>query len=139
VCQVRNSWLANPFHSAQPFLDKAQWEQMQRSGQTNISSWIDGQMTGTSVTVVLIGPETLGRKWVQYEIDKSLALGKGLLGVTLENIRQSNQSLDTWNRYTAYGPFQQPQQTHNIYSWIQDNGRANMAAWIETAARNAGR
>jgi hypothetical protein len=137
VSQVRNSWLLNPFHEAQPFYDKAHWEQVKRSGPANIRSWIDNQLKGTSVTVVLIGPDTLSRPWVKYEIDETLRLGKGLLGVTLENMKQSNQSIDAWNRYTTYGPLNGASGTHKVYSWITENGRQNLPHWIEDAAAKA--
>jgi hypothetical protein len=39
------------------------------------------------VTVVLIGAETSGRKYVTYEIEKSIACGNGLLGIYINNIK----------------------------------------------------
>jgi hypothetical protein len=137
VSQVRNSWLANPFHESQPFFDKAHWEQIKRAGSAAIKSWIDRQMSGTSVTVVLIGPDTLSRPWVQYEVDQSLRLRKGILGVTLEGMVQSNRLPDNWDRYSTYGPFVGNSSAAPVYSWISNNGRQNMAAWIEAAARSA--
>lgn len=139
VAPVRNSWVANPFHESQPFLDKAQWETVKRNGDAAIKRWINTQLAGTSVTVVLIGPETLGRRWVQYEVAQSLAGGKGLLGITLEGIKQSSGRQDDWREYYAYGPFKMPNNTIPIYSWIWDDGRKNMSRWIEDAARRAGR
>ena len=139
VGQIRNSWIANRQHGSQTFLDKAQWEQVKRSGDRAIQSWIDRQMDGTSVTVVLIGPQTLGRKWVQYEIDRSLRNGKGLLGITMEGMTQSNGMADNWTRYESYGPFAGPLRSAPIYSWKSDNGRGNLGAWVETAARKVGR
>ena len=139
VSQVRNSWLLSPQHQAQPFYDKAEWEQIKRQGVNSIKAWIDNQLRGTSVTVVLIGPQTLSRPWVRYEIDESLRLGKGLLGVTLENMRQANQSVDAWNRYNTYGPLNGRQGSHPVYSWTVNNGRQNLATWVERAAQLAGR
>lgn len=96
-------------------------------------------MAGTSVTVVLIGPETLGRRWVKYEVDSSSRNGKGLIGVTLEGIIQSNRVPDNWSRYTTYGPFSGALRSAPIYSWIGDNGRSNLGSWVEAAARKVGR
>lgn len=139
VGQIRNSWVANPAHGAQLFMDKAQWESVKRQGDQAIRSWIDRQMDGASVTVVLIGPETLGRKWVRYEVDRSLRNGKGLIGVTMEGIVQSNRIADHWDRYTTYGPFSGPLRTAPIYSWVRDSGRVNLGRWVEDAARKVGR
>jgi hypothetical protein len=137
VSQVRNSWLANQYHDSQPFYDKAQWEQVKRSGDASIRRWIDSQIDGTSVTVVLIGPQTLSRRWVKYEVDETLRLGKGLVGVTLENMKQSNQTIDRWSQYVPYGPLNGIAGSHPVYSWVGDNGRQNLAAWVEQAARSA--
>ena len=135
VSQVRNSWLANPHHASQPFYDKAAWEQIKRRGYSALKQWIDSQMTGTSVTVVLIGPETLTRPWVRYEIDESIRRGKGLLGVTLENMTQSNQTQDRWTQYQSYSAFS----GYPVYSWINHDGRKNLSTWIESAALKAAR
>ena len=139
VCQVRNSWLANPHHKSQPFYDHAAWEQIKRQGNSAIKRWIDNELSGSSVTVILAGPQTMGRQWVQYEIDESLRLGKGLMAVTLEGMRQRDGNPDSWDRYTTYGPFRSERLTHPVYSWIQGDGRQNLANWIETAAQVAGR
>lgn len=139
VGQIRNSWVARPSHEAQPFLDKAKWEQIKKRGDQAIRTWINAQLTGTSVTVVLIGPQTLNRRWVRYEIDRTLQQGKGLIGITMEGMRQANGSLDNWTRYDAYGPFRMPNNSAPIYSWLHDNGRASISNWIESAARKVGR
>lgn len=139
VSQIRNSWLANQYHDSQPFYDKAQWEQIKRSGPAAIRNWIDKQLQGTSVTVVLIGPQTLQRPWVKYEIDQSLKLGKGLIGITMEDMKQSDQTLDNWTRYVTYGPFGGQGTQKPIYSWTVHGGRQNLATWVEAAARAVGR
>lgn len=139
VGQIRNSWLGNPDHQAQPILDKAAWEQVERRGDAAIQNWIDQQMNGTSVTAVLIGPQTLSRRWVKYEVDQSLKAGKGILGITMENMIQADRTSDVWTQYQTYGPFTGPARTAPVYSWINDNGRQNLSTWVETAARKAGR
>jgi len=37
--------------------------------------------------VVLIGAETAGRKWINYEINKAWALGKGICGIHIHKLR----------------------------------------------------
>lgn len=71
---VRNSWVTQGKEAA-GFIDKAEFEQIKRQGDVAIHNWIDKQLEGTSVTVVLIGRETLNRPFVQYEICKSLQRG----------------------------------------------------------------
>ena len=64
---VRNSWVTQGKEAA-GFIDKAEFEQIKRQGDTAVHNWIDKQLEGTSVTVVLIGSETLKRPFVQYDI-----------------------------------------------------------------------
>jgi len=48
------------------------WESIKKGGDAAIQKWIDDQMDGKSVAIVLIGANTAGRKWIKYEIKKSL-------------------------------------------------------------------
>ena len=57
---VRNSWVIQGKEAA-GFIDKAEFEQIKRQGESAIHRWIDRQLEGTSVTVVLIGSETFNR------------------------------------------------------------------------------
>ena len=49
-----------------------------------ISSKIKEQLSGTSVTVVLIGKETAKSDWVSKEVQWSLEKGNGVVGICLE-------------------------------------------------------
>jgi len=75
---VRNSWVTQGKEAA-GFIDAADFEAIKRRGYDAIQNWIDNQLKGTSVTVVLVGEETCGSRWVKYEIEKSGELGHGLL------------------------------------------------------------
>src|SRR5260221_14754767 len=66
---VRNSWVTQGKEAA-GFIDAADFEALKRRGDEAIQNWIDSQLKGTSVTVVLIGEETCGSRWVKYEIEK---------------------------------------------------------------------
>lgn len=50
-----------------------------KGSDENIKRWINEQLKGASVTVVLIGYKTSESKWVQYEIMESISDRKGLL------------------------------------------------------------
>jgi hypothetical protein len=146
VSQVRNSWVTRPDHEASPFLDKAQWQAIERQGKRAIQDWIDRQMRGTSVAVVLIGQETSGREWVQYEIKKSHEDGKGMLGIYIHNLKDRNGRTDLKGANPS-GSFYMEQtgiktylsSLYKTYDWVNDGGYKNMSDWIEGAARAAGR
>jgi len=65
VSQIRNSRVTKDWE-ANTFLDAASWESVRRKGEPAVKSWIDRQLDGTGVTVVLIGTQTADRRYVQY-------------------------------------------------------------------------
>lgn len=126
VSQVRNCNAVSGYEQ-NPFYDKARWEQVKRQGDAAIKRWIDDQLKGTSVTVVLIGRDTSTRRWVGYEIERSIALGKGLLGINISKIKnQLGKTDDTGINPLPHG--------YAYYGWNRNDGRANLSRWIETAA-----
>jgi hypothetical protein len=141
VGQVRNSWLGNPSFEGQPYLDKAKWETIERQGDRAIKNWIDTQMKGTSVTVVLIGAQTLQRRWVKYEIDETLKRGGGLLGVTLTGMTNIDRNIELKSCALTGTPFETKMfgNSYPVYNWVTQNGRQNLGTWIQQAATRAGR
>lgn len=132
VSQVRNSAVIANFEKT-PFYDKAKWEQIKRQGDQAIKNWIDAQLIGTSVTVVLIGIETASRRWVKYEIEKSIAEGKGLIGVHITGLK-NHEGKDEGSLGDNPLPPGYP-----VYKWNHDKGAEKLANWVEKAALAAGR
>ncbi len=83
---VRNSWVCQGKEAA-GFIDAADFEKLKRQGDAAIKNWIDKQLEGTSVTVVLVGEKTCSSRWVKYEIEKSKEIGNGLLGIDISKIK----------------------------------------------------
>jgi len=127
---VRNSWVTQG-KEASGFIDAADFEEVKRKGDTAIKNWIDSQLKGTSVTVVLVGAKTCDSRWVKYEIEKSIEIGNGLLGIDVSKIKdlQSNTSDRCGKIPKGY----------DFYLWNNDDGYKNMGDWIEKAAKDAGR
>src|SRR5713226_653420 len=80
VNQIRNSHVVEGCAAA-GFQDASLWEDAKRKGDQAVCALIDRGLEGTSVTTVLIGSETASRRYVDYEIRKSIECGNGLLGV----------------------------------------------------------
>lgn len=141
IMQVRNSWVVRPEGEATPFYDAAEFEEAKRRAG-GIEQWIEEQLRGTSVTVVLFGAETYERDWVKHEIKRSYELKKGILAIDIHDIKdpqrgadvQGRNPLDHWKVGSI--PFTQMYKTYN---WVHDNGYANMPTWIEDAAKAVGR
>lgn len=94
MAQVRNCNVVTKSYQKNEFLDKAQWETIKRGGNAAIKRWINAQLNGTSVTVVLIGAETYKRPYVNYEIEQSLIRGNGLLGIYIHNVKNQFGLID---------------------------------------------
>jgi hypothetical protein len=86
---VRHSWVTQ---DAAGFIDKADFEKIKRQGDQAIRNWIDSQLEGTTVTVVLVGEKTCSSRWVKYEIDKSIERGNGLIGIDISKIEDFNKA-----------------------------------------------
>ena len=90
---VRNSGVIDGV-SAAGFHDASLWEETKRKGEGAVKQLINNGLNGTSVTVVLIGAETSNRRFVTYEIEKSIACGNGLLGIYINNIKDKDGRTD---------------------------------------------
>lgn len=88
--QVRNMGKVD---SSSTFSDN-DWEEVKEKTDAKIKEWIDAQLEKRSCLVVLIGASTSGRKWIKYEIEKAYELKKGIVGIHIHNLKDSdgNQS-----------------------------------------------
>ena len=127
---VRKSWVTQG-KTAAGFIDAADFEEVKKKGDAAIKKWIDGQLEGTSVTVVLVGAKTCSSRWVKYEIEESEKKGNGLLGIDVSKIKdlQGNTTERCGKIPTGY----------SFYLWFKNAGYNNMGDWIEKAAKDAGR
>lgn len=101
----------------------------QRKKVTEVKKLIDKGLIGTSVTVVLIGAETSTRKFVNYEIEQSIARGNGLLGIKVSGIKDKDGKTDVQGavpaRLTNAGA--------PSYTWDRDK----FGDWVEAAYTKA--
>ena len=151
--QVRDSWRSSG--EANMFLDPDSWEAIERQGPDAIEGWIARQMDDTSVTVVLIGEHTANRRYVKFEIEKSLNEGKGLFGIYIDGIRDSKGQTSArggnpLDGFTAgiperiFGPLRgwliarRMDSVFRTYDWVRDGGEGHLAEWVEEAARTVG-
>ena len=144
--QIRNSWVTKPDREAAGFWDAAKWEEVKRGGDAAIKKWINEQLKGTSVTVVLIGSETAQRKYVGYEIEQSYKKENGMLGIYIHKLKDQYKRTDK----KGVNPFSLWYITRNnkkvyftdlypTYDWVDDKGYDNLGRWIERVAQKAGK
>jgi len=138
VSQVRNSWLTKPDREAAGFWDAATREQIRSRGDSAIKKWVGRNLKGTSVTAVLIGAETSSRKWVKYEIEKSLEKGNDIIGVRIHNLKNQNGETD-WAGDLDFGLVDGENtfsELFPVYDWVDDDGYENFGYWIEKGEPN---
>jgi hypothetical protein len=121
------------------------WEAVTSGGDDAIKKWIDGQMSGKSCTIVLIGANTAGRKWINYEIVKAWDDQKGVLGIYIHNLKDNdkNQTTKGGNPFdhitlgtngaklsTVVKAYDPPySDSTQVYAYI----KRNLSDWIEAA------
>ena len=79
--------------------------------------------------MVLIGAQTSQRKFVDYEIERSIARGNGLLGIYISGIKDSNGNTDT----QGSAPARLIQAGAQCYTW----DRSKFGDWVEAAYKKA--
>ncbi len=124
-------------------VSNSDWEEITLWGEKAIKDWIDRQLYGKSVAIVLIGAKTAERKWIKYEIKKAWNDKKGVLGIYIHNLedkngRQSSKGSNPFEIFTLYGismseiikAYDPPYTvSSDVYNCIKEN----LADWIEEA------
>lgn len=121
------------------------WEEIKKGGDAAIEEWIDGQLNGKSCNVVLIGENTAGRKWINYEIKSAWNNKKGLVGVYIHRLKDldGNQASKGRNPFEDFtiGEKKTPMssvvkahippysESKDVYNYVSEN----LADWIEEA------
>ena len=85
------------------FFDASIWESSKRQGDIALKKLINGGLNNTTMTVVLVGSQTYARRWVHYEIMKSIERGNRVIAIHINGIR------DKYGNVKAQGqnPFHQ--------------------------------
>lgn len=119
-------------HAAAGFKDASLWEEAKKKGDNIIERMIDNALVGTSVTVVLIGAKTAGRKFINYEIRKSLDRGNGIVGFQIHHLKNHSGETDA----AGADPKGIEENGFKIYKYVDVEKMANR---IEEAAKLAGK
>ncbi len=131
VNQIRN--MGNVIGAAAAgFQDASLWEEAKKKGVKEIKEMIDKGLENTSVTVVFVTYGTANRKYINYEIDKSLERGNGLVAVQIHDLKDQNG--DTGSPGAI--PDQIESKGFKAYKYTN---KESLARWIEDAAKLAGK
>jgi hypothetical protein len=134
--QVRNSWVTKPDRESAGFHDAAEFEAVRKQGDEAVRRWIARNLEGTSVTVILVGEHTCYRWAVQYELQKSIERGNGIILVKIHNLADQN------GKTCPEGPLDFggiDVSDYPVYDWVNDDGYSKIGDWVEASALAAGR
>ena len=121
------------------------WEEITKGGDKAIQKWIDGQLSGKSCSIVLVGAGTAGRKWIDYEVKNSWNGRKGLLGIYIHNLKNSagKQSTKGKNPFASFTVSKDKKRLSNIVKAydppyttskkVYDHIASNLEDWVEEA------
>lgn len=141
VAQVRNMGM---IEGNRPCSDH-DWEGITKGGDNRIKQWIADQMYGKSCVIVLIGANTAGRKWINHEIIKGWDDGKGVVGIYIHNLLNSNQtqSIKGANPFASIGYGNTGKMLSSIVKaydppfstsrYVYDHIKESIEAWVEEA------
>lgn len=88
---VRNSWVVKPSDQIDDgFFDSSVFEASKKESEQSLKNFLRDGLKNTSVTCVLAGTDTWSRRWVRYEIARSVVKGNGLLTVHIHGVKNSN-------------------------------------------------
>jgi len=127
VNQVRQSWRHNHENTRETegFFDGSIWESSKRTGPESLKALIREGIKNTSVTCVLAGAETYERRWVRYEIARSVVKKNGLLTVRIHLMgdRQGYASAEGPNPLDYMGVYRAGDRIllaeHDGSKWVQ--------------------
>ncbi|MCK9574097.1 MAG: TIR domain-containing protein [Candidatus Omnitrophica bacterium] len=121
------------------------WEEITKGGDDAIQKWINDQLDGKSCSIILIGENTAGRKWIKYEIEKTWNDGKGVLGIHIHNLKdttgnQSNRGRNPFEDFTMKRNSQKLSSIVKVYNPpyststdVYDYIKENLENWVEEA------
>lgn len=152
---VRNSWRFQLNRESSGYFDASLWEKAKRESDLALKRLINGGLENTTVTVFLLGSETADRRWVNYELVRSVERGNGLLAIRIHQIKKPTwignvqvplmaaPGANILDRYQIRGftalPGTPLSRHFSIHDWTTGNGYANLGTWVEDAASRAAR
>lgn len=126
VNQIRNAGVVDA-SAAAGWSDASLWEEAKKKGDAAIKRLIDKGLKGTTVTAVLIGSRTASRRYVNYEIEQSLAQGNAVFGIRIHNLADQDGKTD--------GQGGIPEALSRANAPVFDWDREQFGEWVQQAYR----
>jgi hypothetical protein len=139
--QVKNSWLTHADREASGFFNASLEESAKTTDEDKIKRMIDDALVGTTCTTVLIGEKTAERRYVKYEIRRTVETGRALLGIRIHKLKDQSGASGIWgpNPFAGWtwtdsnGAKRNLDASVAVYDWVDDDGYSRLGGWIEKA------
>ena len=89
-------------HTGAGYFDASIWENAKRTSDLALKRLINGELQNTSVTCVLVGTDTFQRRWVDYEIMRSLSKSNKIIAIHINSIKGKDGKTKTKGNNPLY-------------------------------------
>ena len=97
-----------------------------------IKRWVDDQLEKTQITIILISRKTLERRFVSYELRKSVKKGKTIIPIIIDDKNNKFNSKDLSEIKKRLFTIGINEKT-TIRKWYSENGSENIVSWLYKA------
>lgn len=119
---VRNHKLTKDDNAG--YFDASIWEEAKKTSDLALKRLINSEIQNTSITCVLVGTHTFERRWVDYEIFKSLQKGNKILAIHINGIKDKSGQVKATGNNPLY---------YLGYSFINNGTKVKLHNYIQSS------
>jgi hypothetical protein len=112
-----------------PFISDEQIAEMMDKGLPSIHQWIEEEISKADAVIVLIGSQSYGRYFIEYEIREAVLQKKPVYGIFFNQIPDRAGIKDEKGKSPLGSEY-----LH--YDWTEDKGTENIHRWTSEAIKN---
>lgn len=131
---LRERW-DGPDRTSSGFCDDSTWASVQMRGVEGVVDWVQSEMVGSDVVVVLIGAETTFCGHVKTAIERGVEAGLGVVGIRVHQI----PGADGMRGMPGPDPLFALHAEVTTHDWMPGFSDRFLTDWVYMAAQRAGR
>ncbi len=114
------------------FDDASRWQEARNAGEEAVRGLIDGALSRTSATIVLIGEKTAELDYIAYAIEQSISRQNGIVGFFVHDMPDENGKTSTKGKvpYEVQAAEKLDAHHYDVHDWDQ----SKFEEWVEEAA-----
>ncbi len=114
------------------FDDASRWREARNAGKEAVRGLIDGALSSTSATIVLIGEKTADLDYVEYAFEQTISRNNGIVGLFVHDMPDENGKTSTKGKvpYEVQAAEKLDAHHYDVHDWDQ----SKFEEWVEEAA-----